>query len=182
MKRKWIHFLVVFLTILACYICQSSILPDIGGVTANLMVIAVASYGLLLGEKEGILIGFFSGLLCDIFFGPLIGFTALVFSLIGYLCGIFKRILYVDGLGFPLLLIGVSDLLYGFLNYIVLFLVRNRLILGTFFTGVMLPELVLTMFAAVPVYPLIRLCYNKFLRERKSASKTGGKDTLIRIQ
>ena len=179
MKKKLIHVLVVFLTVTLCYILQSSVLPDIAGVSPNLIVIEAASFGLLLGEKEGIVIGFFSGLLCDIFFGPLIGFGALMFALIGYVCGTFKRLLYVDGLAFSLLLIGISDFCYCYFSYFFLFLIRNRLFLGSFFTLVMLPELLLTMLLALPVYPLIHLCYNRFLREKHASPQTGGKDALI---
>lgn len=173
MKKRLIHLLVVALTILASYILQSSVLPDVAGVTPNLMVIETASFGLLLGEREGLLVGFFSGLLCDIFFGPLIGLGALMYALIGYLCGTFQRLLYVDGLAFPLVLIGISDLGYCFFSYIFLFLIRNRLFLGSFFSMVMLPELLLTMLLALPVYPLIRLCYNRFLRERHATPLSG---------
>ena len=102
-----------------------------------------------------------------------------MFALIGYVCGTFKRLLYVDGLAFPLLLIGISDFGYCFFSYIFLFLIRNRLFLGSFFTLVMLPELLLTMLLALPVYPLIHLCYNRFLREKHASPQTGGKDALI---
>ena len=60
-----------------------------GGIVPNLLIVLTASFGFMRGEKNGLLIGFFSGLLVDIFFGSVIGFYALVYMYIGYANGKF---------------------------------------------------------------------------------------------
>lgn len=178
--RKIRTILLVFLITIACFIVQTSILPSFApqGMSANLMVIVSASYGFLFGDRKGLPIGFFCGLLIDIFFGPLIGFHAFVCALIAFGAGKFRRILYVEDLGFPLAMIAVSDLVYGFLTYVFLFLMRNRLFFREFFVSRMLPEAVLTVLAGVVVYPVLRVLYNRFMQEKRenvhsSASGTG---------
>lgn len=61
MKRNIISvFLILF-----CFILQSSVLPAVAfsGIKPNLLIILVAAYGFMNGEKNGMLIGFFCGLL-----------------------------------------------------------------------------------------------------------------------
>ena len=160
---------LVFIIIIACFVTETTVLPAIAimDIMPNLMIILTASYGFMFGDRSGIFIGFVCGLLCDIYFGPLIGFQAAIYALIGYLTGKFRRILYVEDLAFPLFLIGVSDLIYGFITYVFLFLIQNRLFLRIFFLQCMVPELVYTLAAAVPLYPLLRLIYDRFMRPQR---------------
>ena len=82
-------------------------------------------------EKEGMFVGFLSGLLVDIFFNELIGFYALIFMVIGYVNGFFKRIFYAEDIKLPLILIAASDFIYAHIVYIFLFIVRSRSITST---------------------------------------------------
>lgn len=161
------HILFVVLTILFCYIVQSVLLPliAISAITPNLMLIAVVTFGFIYGEKKGILTGFICGLLCDIFFGPAPGYTALLYSLIGFICGHVRRLLYMQGIGFPIIAITVCDLFYGFLNFVFLFLIRNRIIFGQFFFEVMLPESIYTAVLGIVFYPLLMLIYEKAVQD-----------------
>ena len=162
--------LLVFIIMIACFVTETGILPSIAvmDIMPNLMIILTASYGFMFGDRVGIFIGFACGLLCDIYFGPLIGFQAAVYALIGYLCGKFQRILYVEDLAFPLFLIAASDILYGFLTYVFLFLIQNRLFIRSFFLQCVFPETVYTVAAAVVVYPVLRFLYNRFMRPQRS--------------
>ena len=67
---------IVTLFVVLCFILQCSVFNSLalGGIIPNLMIILTSSFGFMRGEKEGLLIGFFSGLLCDIFFGSFLGF------------------------------------------------------------------------------------------------------------
>lgn len=60
---------IVTLFVVLCFILQCSVFNSLalGGIIPNLMIILTSSFGFMRGEKEGLLIGFFSGLLCDIF-------------------------------------------------------------------------------------------------------------------
>ena len=44
---------------------------SLGNIVPNLMIIVTASYGFMRGRKNGLLIGFFSGLLVDVFLGSI---------------------------------------------------------------------------------------------------------------
>ncbi|MDE6925090.1 MAG: rod shape-determining protein MreD, partial [Acetatifactor sp.] len=61
---------IVTLFILACFILQCSVFSGLAfaGIIPNLMIILTSSFGFMRGEKEGLIIGFFCGLLSDIFF------------------------------------------------------------------------------------------------------------------
>ena len=160
--------LLVFIIIISCLILQTSILPMIlsSDITPNLMIIVTASYGFMFGDRKGMCIGLVCGLLSDIYFGPLIGFEAGVYAIIGYFSGKFQKILYVEDLAFPLSLIAVCDFVYGFLTFVFLFAMRNRLFMRAFLMQRMLPEMVYTLLAALPLYPLLRFLYNKYMRKK----------------
>ena len=66
MLRKFIVALLIW----ASFILQSSVFPSLSfaGIVPNLLIILTSSFGFMRGEKEGMWIGFISGLLCDIFF------------------------------------------------------------------------------------------------------------------
>ena len=160
--------LLVFIIIISCFILQTSILPMIlsSDITPNLMIIVTASYGFMFGDRKGMCIGLVCGLLSDIYFGPLVGFEAGVYAIIGYFSGKFQKILYVEDLAFPLSLIAVCDFVYGFLTFVFLFAMRNRLFMRAFLMQRMLPEMVYTLLAALPLYPLLRFLYNKYMRKK----------------
>lgn len=160
--------LLVFIIIISCFILQTSILPMVlsSDITPNLMIIVTASYGFMFGDRKGMCIGLVCGLLSDIYFGPLIGFEAGVYAVIGYFSGKFQKILYVEDLAFPLSLIAVCDFVYGFLTFVFLFAMRNRLFMRAFLMQRMLPEMVYTLLAALPFYPLLRFLYNKYMRKK----------------
>ena len=165
---------VVAIFIFACFILQSGVFAGLAfaGIIPNLMIILTSSFGFMRGEKEGLIIGFFCGLLSDIFFGEFLGFYALVLMYIGYLNGKFSRIFYPEDIKLPIALIIVSDLSYGVLCYILLFLLRGRLNFPYYFTRVILPEALYTIVITMFLYPLILKVNEKLeAKEKRSAQK-----------
>lgn len=73
--------------ILLCFLLQCTVFRFLafGGIVPNLMIVLTASFGFMRGEKTGLLIGFFCGILVDIFFASVIGFYALLYMYIGYM-------------------------------------------------------------------------------------------------
>lgn len=118
------------------------------------------------------IIGFFCGILSDIFFGEAIGLYALILMYIGYMNGKFSRVFYPEDIKLPAALIVASDFCYGFICYVLLFLLRGRLSFGYYFMNVILPEIVYTAVVTIILYPLI-LLLNRWLEngERRSARK-----------
>ena len=102
------------LLILCLYLLQSTLFAmfSIGGIRPNLLIIATASLGFLGGKRTGIYAGFFSGLLIDIAFRPIYGVNALLYMYIGYICGLFKKVVFSGDIKLPLLFIAGRDFVY----------------------------------------------------------------------
>ena len=111
MKRK----IITCIFIIAAFLLQSTIFGRLtfSGIRPNLLIAVTASIGFMRGRKEGMGVGFICGLLVDIFWGGLIGFYALIYTVIGYMNGSFQRMFYEDDIKLPLAMIGISDLIYS---------------------------------------------------------------------
>ena len=142
------------------------------GIIPNLMIILTSAFGFMRGEKEGLIIGFFCGLLNDVFFGSFLGFYALVLMYIGYLNGKFSRIFYPEDIKLPIALIITSDLSYGILCYCLMFLLRSKFQFVYYFTHVILPEALYTIVVTIFLYPFILFVNEKLeAREKRRAQK-----------
>ena len=158
--------------ILVSYLIQSTmirILP-MGGVAPNFLIILTSSFGFMRGKKEGMFIGFISGLIMDVLFGRIIGFYALVYMVIGYANGFFARIFFPEDVKLPMVLITSSELVYCFLIYVFMFLIQGKLRFGYYFMHIILPEIVYTLFVTIIVYKIV-LRINEWLEdlERRNA-------------
>lgn len=170
MLRKFI----VAIFILVCFILQCSVFGSIAfaGIIPNLMIVLTSSFGFMRGEKEGLVIGFLCGLLSDIFYGDFLGFYALLLMYIGYLNGKFSRIFYPEDIKLPIALIVTSDLSYGLICYVLMFMLRGRLQFTYYFTHVILPEAMYTAVVTLFLYPLVLKVNEKLeARERRRAQK-----------
>lgn len=172
MRRK----LVITILILFCFLLQCTVFQSISfnGISPNLLIVLTAACGFMRGEKEGLVIGFFCGLICDIFYGDVIGFYALITMYIGYLNGKFSGVFYPEDIKLPMGLIIVSDLSYGLICYVFLFLLRGKLNFPYYFLHIILPEMVYTTVITLFLYPLI-LWINTWLEkvEKRGAQKFG---------
>ena len=170
MKRKVYTFLVVII----CFLIQSTILEyvQLGIVKPNLLLILVASAGFIRGKKAGMTIGFLCGLLADVFWGGLIGFYILVYVVIGYINGMFRSWFYDEDIKIPLVLVGISELLYGIIIYVCRFMLKGDFEFMYFLSKIILPELIYTGLVTVVLYQVI-LRFNKKLEaeEQRSASR-----------
>lgn len=170
MKRK----IITGIFIVIAFLLQTTVFDRLtfADIRPNLMIIVVASFGFMRGQKEGMAVGFICGLLADLFWGSLIGFYTLLYIVIGYLNGTFHRLFYDDDIKLPLALIGASDLLFSLAVYICLFMLQGEFIFSYFLGHVMLPELVYTILITLVIYQVI-LHVNRKLEaeEQRSASK-----------
>ncbi|MCI7042779.1 MAG: rod shape-determining protein MreD [Lachnospiraceae bacterium] len=166
------RFIVSFLLVISCFVLQSTVFKSIafGGIIPNLMIVLTASFGFMRGEKAGILFGFFCGLLADIFFGSVIGLYAMIYMYIGYANGKFNMIFYPEDIKLPLALIFVSDMAYGLLSYIILFLMRGRFHFTYYLIHIILPEMVYTIVVTLIFYPFL-LWINKKLEDREQKER-----------
>ena len=73
LQLLWVEFLPIF------------------GYAPDLVLITIIYLSLHYGSLSGEIYGFFSGILVDVFDVSIFGLKALVFTIIGYLCGTFSR-------------------------------------------------------------------------------------------
>lgn len=88
------RFIISFISIIILYALQCTLFASalsVAGITPNLILMFTCIVGYMRGRSSGIFTGFFSGLLVDIMAGKIIGFTALLYMLAGFLNGIFHK-------------------------------------------------------------------------------------------
>ncbi len=154
MKRLLFYVILV----LTAFFLQNNIFAasSLIATVPNILMIVVFSFGFIRGSTEGMLIGFFCGLLNDLFFSNVIGFSALLYSALGYLIGLLGRLYYTEFVDLPLILCLISSVLYHVGTYVFVFLFRGDRDFGAYITGIMLPELLYTGLLTMLLYPLFR--------------------------
>lgn len=169
MNRK----VVVTLLVITCFCFQCTLFQalSLAYIAPNLLIVVTSSFGFMRGKKEGLIIGFFAGLLIDIFYGDVLGFYALIYMYIGYVNGFFNKIFYDEDIKLPMILITLSDLFYGLIIYLFLFLLRTRLDFGYYFIHIIIPEVIYTVVVTIILYRIIRMINRKLeQREKRSAN------------
>ncbi len=168
--------------ILLCYILQTTFIQSIAlaGIVPNLMIIVPVLFGYMSGKYEGMFTGFVSGFLFDLFYRDVLGVNALLFMYLGYISGmLFFKDFYKDDIVFPIFVVGVGDVIYGFFSYVTYFLMRNRLDFMYYLLNIIIPEVVYTLFLTLLLYKIVyriqnHLEYTKNRKERKYGSGTLG--------
>ena len=164
MLRVTVTGLVIFIN----FILQSTLFDyiRIGAIRPNTALVIIVCYAILRGDVEGSIIGFFTGLLQDIFFGSVIGLYALLGALIGYFCGKPFKNFYNENFMLPIVLVALSSLFHEFGFYFFTFLFRGRIDMLQYFWAIMLPGTVYATILSVPIYRLI-YGINGLLEERE---------------
>ncbi|MGB4657778.1 MAG: rod shape-determining protein MreD [Mobilitalea sp.] len=163
MKR----FLIYTAEIIICFVLQSAMFHyvQLADIMPNLLLILVVSTAYMRGRTEGLLVGFFSGLLVDLMFGSnVVGLYALLYLLIGYMVGFTNKIYSNDDYTLPIIFIAISDLVYGFFYYIFEFLLRGRLDFLYYLRRIILPEMIYTVAVSIFLYKLLHLIHNRLNR------------------
>ncbi len=152
MRRK----LVMAVLVTVCVILQSTVCPmiAIASIKPNLLIILTVSFGLMRGKRSGMLTGFCCGFLTDLFFESVIGLNALLYLWVGYFSGFFYRIFYDDDIKTPIFLISITDLVYGIVQYILMFLLRGRLQFFYYLGRIIIPEVIYTLLVTIVFYQI----------------------------
>ena len=151
---------IVTLSIVIAFILQTAVLSHfpLAGVLPNIMLILTSSLGFMRGRKTGAAAGLVCGLFLDLFSSQLFGTNALIFMLLGYLNGFFRRQFFGDSIRLPVILVGSTDLIYGGMVYGSLFLVRQKYDFPYYFMNVCVPEMVYTVILSLLLYfPIYRI-------------------------
>ncbi len=170
MKRK----IITGFIILVCFLLDSTIFHKLtfASISPNLMLIITAAFGFMRGQKEGMTVGFICGLFVDLFWGNILGFHMLIYTVIGYLNGAFERLFYDEDIKLPIILIAASELFYGCIVYGCMYMLQGEFLFGNYFMHIILPELVYTILVTFVLYQVI-LKINRKLEseEQRSASR-----------
>lgn len=160
--------IIVILSVITLFVLQGTLFRalDFGNTVPNLLIIITVSVSLMRGDKAGLLTGFFAGLLLDIFTGPTIGIYALIYMYIGYANGGLSKIFFPEDIKLPLIMVVLSDFIYGVCVYTLLFLLRGKTDFSFYFKNVIIPEIIYTIIITLMLYPII-LFVNKKLREEE---------------
>lgn len=143
MRRK----IVMLLMILLAFLIQSTALNiiPVSFVRPNLLLMIVIIFAFMRGRKSGVVLGFICGFMVDLFSNPVLGFTSLVYLLIGYFCGFGYNIFFDEDIKVPVILVGAGEIVYRAAYYIFQYLRLNRIGPEAYIVYTVLPELVSTV-------------------------------------
>ena len=156
--RKFTTLIVLIIIFFLIYFIQSNIFSSftLGGVMPNLFVIFVLFIGLFTSQSIGIGFGVISGLLLDLLYGRVIGTTAIMLCIIGYLGAYFdKNFSKESRITIILMVVGatiVFELGLYFINSIILKFDREY----TYFLKILFVEIIYNVFLTIIFYPLMQ--------------------------
>ena len=158
--------IIMLVLVLIGYILQSTLFSalSLGGIAPNILIILTSSFGFMRGQKEGMFVGFVSGIILDILFGNILGFYALVYLVIGFLNGFFATIFYPEDIKLPMALISSSELLCCLSIFLFRFLMQGKTNFNYYLVHIILPEIVYTLLVTILVYKVI-LFVNEWLED-----------------
>ena len=149
--------------ILLNYVLQSTLLIRVSilGVNPDTAIIFIVSYGILRGDVEGAIFGFFAGLTHDLFGGHFIGLYAMLGMLTGYVAGKPFKDYFKDNYFLPFMIVVASILAYQIVFFFINFLLFGRFAFWFYFTSIILPKTIYTASLAIPLYSLMFVINSK---------------------
>lgn len=165
------RIIICTIIIIVCYLLETTVIQNLAlaSIIPNLLIIVTAAFGFMRGKREGMIIGFCCGILKDVMTGDLLGLYALIFMTIGYVNGFFRKIFYGDDINLPVFLIAASDLIYGLIVYVVMFMLQSDFNFSYYFQHVIMSELVYTVLVSLGLYHIL-LKINLMLEEEEKRS------------
>lgn len=165
MKQRIRNFFIIIVLIIAAFLLQYSVFIRIPAVNyaPNLMLILTFSFAYIRNKNAGMVVGFFSGLIIDIFYCEVIGYNALILLIVGYICGSLKKVYYSDSLFTQLFILSLCDLSCSLVYYFFWFILRSRFAFVHNLLYVIIPEFLFTLLAGIilirPLSAMIRKMY-----------------------
>lgn len=170
MKRT----IILTITVIVCFLLQSTVFQALSfaSISPNLLIILTSSMGFMRGKKEGMIIGFASGILMDIFYGSVLGMYALLYMYIGYVNGFFRKLFFPEDIKLPMILISASDLAGNLIIYFFQFLFRGRFDFPFYLSHIIIPEWVYTILVTIFLYFILLKINQKLeMTEKRSTGK-----------
>lgn len=136
----------------ACLVLQLALAPNLalGNGRINFALAYAAVFALSVGGREGVLCGFFAGLVFDLSTTGPIGLMALLLTVMSYLLGNEERNRMADGFPTTMALFGVSSLVVVFLYHLAMLVAGEAGDLIDVIVMRTLPTFALTFVAFLP--------------------------------
>lgn len=159
----------LILFIIFCFLLQTTVFQalKLADTVPNLLLIVVVAIGYMRGRYEAMFLGFFCGLLVDCEYSSVIGVYAFLYAFIGYLNGLCNMIYYRDNFAIPIILVAISDFIFNFGYYVLVFLLRNRTDFLFYLRKIILPEMVYTVLLSIFIYKLVHILITKLEKPMK---------------
>ena len=136
------------------------------GISPNLLLVFVVTWGLLMGIEAGMLWGFVGGLVFDLVAALPLGTSSLALMTICFLSGLGESNLFQGNIFLPVILVALATPIYG---AIVLLAQQVRGLQVAWLNvalHVMLPEMLMNVAAVILVYPALRWLARQLGAER----------------
>jgi len=158
--------------ILINFTIQATLFPHLAilGVTPDTALVLIVSYGILRGEIEGAVFGFFTGLVHDMIGGMVIGVFALLGFLTGYVCGKPFKDFFKDNYFLPFVVVLGVSVVYQFMLYVTTVLFTGQFAFFHYFTTIIVPKTIYTASLSIPVYSLLHFI-NARIERREDFSR-----------
>lgn len=152
-----LRILVIIIEILLSFLLQTTVFQwfKLANTVPNILLILTVAHGFLGGKNRGLGVGIACGLLIDLMYGDIVGVSAIIYMIIGYMNGylgnVFSRVAKIV----PIALVALSQFIFFILYYVFNFLLRGKLNIFHYFISIGLPEIVYTTIVAIFLYRLI---------------------------
>ncbi len=163
MKKCFILFIVIIVN----FIIQFTLLQHfkIWGVIPNTALIIVVCFAILQGRKDGAIIGFFLGILQDVFVGNVIGANALSYMLVGYCMGNLEKFIFKDNFLNPVFFTAIATIIYSVLFLFILYMIDYPIHIAMLFQSSLLIEIIYNGVLAIFFYKFV-LRLMKYLKTK----------------
>lgn len=161
--KKTISIILIIITSIIIYFLQSNFFNwfTIAGISPNLFIILILFIGLYIGKTAAVSTGVILGLFLDLLLGKVVGISAIMFGVVGFLSGYLdKNFTKENKMTLMLMVIGTT-FVYEFGMYLlkIVILKMNFEILA--FTKIMLIEIIYNAILSIILYPIIQLAGKK---------------------
>lgn len=167
MKRK----ICIALLAIIFYCLQTTLIKtiSIASISPNIMILIPICMGYFKGSNEGIYAGFVTGLIYDLFYTSLFGFSMLAFTIIGYISGLFQKDYDQKRMFIPMIITTISSFSFDFLMYIGGFLLHNKLNMFFYIGRIIIPGTMYTL--AMMAILFVPMSFLSKLFEKKDRRK-----------
>lgn len=154
--------------LVAVALIQATVMPHlrIWGVFPDLPLLAVVSWALLRGVREGMIWGFIAGLAVDLMSGAPFGTATVSLMVVGGISGLGEATVFRTHVALPLVTVAGATILYDLLFLLVMQLSGQPVVWLESLWRTILPSAVLNMLISPPVLGLMHLLHRWFGREK----------------